>query len=233
MGRQLKGLLYFFVTDIRFSLMVFWSILLGSLVLALSISYFLLDVADAVIYMGLSIPIFIYCAILGFITVKEAIPFAIKMGATRKNLFIALGIFFLGVAFAKSVAASTLQAIIVAFTKGTGITTYELFHIAELVSDTWLNRILIDTALMFLSLVIMFIFGLLFYKTGLLGGGSVVAILVVLLLLGIAKGWVFDFFVRLASDLDLIFFLQLFGIGLILYAFSYLFTRRITIVKTK
>jgi hypothetical protein len=233
MGRQLKGLLYFFVTDIRFSLMVFWSILLGSLVLAISISYFLLDVADAVIYMGLSIPIFIYCAILGFITVKEAIPFAIKMGATRKNLFIALGIFFLGVAFAKSVAVSTLQSIIVAFTKGVGITTYELFHIAELVSDTWLNRILIDTALMFLSLVFMFIFGLLFYKTGLLGGGSVVAILVVLLLLGIAKGWVFDFFARLASDLDLIFFFQLFGIGLMLYALSYLFTRRITIVKTK
>ncbi|MBU8791802.1 MULTISPECIES: hypothetical protein [Oceanobacillus] len=233
MGKQLKGLLYFFVTDIRFSLTIFWSILFGVLVLSLSISYFLLGVEDAVFYFGFPNATYFYCMFLGFLTVKEGIPFALKMGATRRNLFIATGLFFLGIAFVKAVVSSTLQSITVAFTEAAGISTFNFIHLAEFVSDTWLNRIMVDTAVMFLLLTIMFLFGLLFYNTGLLGGGSVAAILVVLLLLGIAKGSVFDFFARLLSDLDLMFFLQLFGIGIVLYALSYLFTRRITIINTK
>ncbi|WP_068677659.1 hypothetical protein [Oceanobacillus sp. Castelsardo] len=233
MARQLKGLLYFYVTDIRFSLTIFWSILLGVLILSLSISYFLIGVEDAVFYFGFPNATYFYCMFLGFLTVKEGIPFALKMGATRKNLFIATGLFFLGIAFVKAVVSSTLQSITASFTDVTGISTFNFIHFAQLVNDTWLNRIVIDTAVMFSLLALMFLFGLLFYKTGLLGGGSVVAILVVLLLLGIAKGWVFDIFVQLAADLDLMFFLRLFGIGVILYALSYIFTRRITIIKTK
>ena len=87
MGRQINGLLYFFITDIRYSLMIFWTILLGILGVSLTISYFLLGVEDGSLYFMFQF-IYVYCGILGFITVRESIPFALKMGATRKNLFI-------------------------------------------------------------------------------------------------------------------------------------------------
>lgn len=233
MTRQLKGLLYFFVTDIRYSMTIFWSILLGTTVLSLCLAYFLSGMESARIYFSFPSVMYVYCGILGFITVKEAIPFALKMGATRKNLYFSLGIFFLLIAFIKSVASSTLQTVITAFIDVTGMTTFRIMHLAEFINDTWLNRILIDTTVMFTLLATMFLIGLIFYRAGMLGGGIVVAILLVILLLGIAQGWMVDFVVELFSTMDLTLFIQIFGAGLLAYGFSFLFTRKITVIKTK
>lgn len=88
MGRQIKGLLYFYMADARHSITIFWTILMSTLVITLTIYYFLKDVDGGFITLSLSVPIYIFCAILGFLTVKESIPFSLKVGATRKNIFV-------------------------------------------------------------------------------------------------------------------------------------------------
>ncbi|MFD1850468.1 hypothetical protein [Oceanobacillus bengalensis] len=233
MGRQIKGLLYFFATDIRHSLMIFWTILLSILVVSLSISYFLLSVEGAEYYLSLSVPIYIYCSILGFITVKESIPFSLKMGATRKNLFISLGIFFLVLAVAKSIFANIIHALTLLFTDATNIHIFRFIHPAAMLEDTWANRVIIDIAIMFLSFSVMFLIGLLFYKYGLAGGGIVSGVVVVVLLFGIAQGWLIDFFADVFRTMDLTLFIQMIGIGMVVYLLSFIFMRRITTVKAK
>ncbi|PAV28123.1 hypothetical protein CIL05_18630 [Virgibacillus profundi] len=233
MARQIKGLLYFFITDIRHSLMIFWTILLSILVVSLAFSYFLLSVEDGKYFFAFTIPIYVYCAIVGFLTVKDNIPFALKIGATRKNIFISIGLFFLGLAFVKSIIANTLHALTLLFTEATGIHTFHFIHAASLLQDTWLTRVFVDASIAFFFFAVMFIVGLLFYKYGLAGGGSVAGVVVVVLLLGIAQGWIFDFFVEVISDLKLTFFFQMLGVGIGIYIISFLLVRRITTVKVK
>jgi hypothetical protein len=233
MGRQVKGLLYFFLTDIRYSLMIFWSILLSILVLSLCIAYFLLGIENGNYYLSIDIPIYVYCGILGFLTVKESIPFAIKIGATRKNVFVALGVFFLGLAVVKSVFSSTLQLVTLAFTKATGVSTFNFLYLSPLMEDSWFTRVMIDTAIMFFLFSIMYIFGLMFYKTGLAGGGIAAGILILILLYGVAEGWLIEFFINQFKEPHISFFYQLLGIGLFLYSLTYFLIRKITILKTK
>ncbi|WP_339229140.1 hypothetical protein NSQ77_04715 [Oceanobacillus sp. FSL K6-2867] len=232
MTRQIKGLLYFFATDIRYSLMIFWTILLGILIVSLVISYFMLGVENGQLYFMFQF-IYVYCGILGFITVKESIPFSLKMGATRKNLFISLGLFFLSIALMKAVIANTLHTVILYATDITNLHSFGFMHLAQLMEDTWINRVVIDTSLMFFFLTVMFLTGLLFYRYGLLGGGIVVGAGVILLLVGVAQGWLIDLFANLFSDLKLTIFLQIFGLGIVFYLLSFLLLKRITTVSTK
>ncbi|HAM80360.1 hypothetical protein [Ornithinibacillus bavariensis] len=231
MNKQIKGLLYFYITDIRHSLLIFWSILLLVLIVSLAFSYYLLGIEDGAFTFGFPFAIYIYCIILGFLTVKETIPFAIKIGATRKNLFISLGIFFLGVALVKALVANTIQEIVLFLTKSTVLDNFKFLHPAMLVEDNWLNRVLIDTSLMFFLLAFMFIMGLLFYKYGLAGGGIVAGTLAIVFLIGIAKGWIFEFIISVSKQLDMVFFIELLGVGVVLYLFSFIFVRRVTIEK--
>lgn len=233
MGRQLKGLMYFFITDIRYSLIIFWSILLSILILSLCISYFLLSVDNGTYYFSFGFPIYVYCAILGFLTVKEAIPFSLKIGATRKNLFLAIGLFFLGLSFAKAVVSTALQSVTMTFTKTAGISTFHFLNLSGLTEESWLSKVIIDATVMFFLFSLMFIFGLLFYKTGLAGGGIATGAVVLILLYGIAQGWVIKFFMNQFTDPHMAFFYQLLCAGLILYGLSYLFMRNITIIKAK
>ncbi|QGS68274.1 hypothetical protein CV093_05675 [Oceanobacillus sp. 143] len=64
--------------------------------------------------------------------VKESIPFVLKLGATRKNIFISFGLFFLGLALAKAILANTIQSLIVKLVDVTGIYTINFGHLAQL-----------------------------------------------------------------------------------------------------
>jgi hypothetical protein len=233
MNNQIKGLLYFYFNDIKHSILIFWSILLFVLVVSIAFAYYLLGVEDGMMAFGFPFAIYFYCLILGFITVKESIPFAIKIGATRKNIFISLGLFFLILVVIKAIVASTIQELVLILTKNTGLTSFMFLHPAMALEDTWLNRVLIDICIMFFLLSVMFIIGLLFYKYGMAGGGAVAGILVIALLFGIAKGWVYEFIADLIKQLDIVFFFQMLGVGLLLFIVSFVFMRRITIEKKR
>lgn len=233
MNKQINGLLYYLVTDISHAIKIFWSILLSVLVVCIAFSYYLIDIEDGRMGFGFPFAIYFFCIINGFVMVKNNIPFAITMGATRKNLFISFAIFFFGLSLVKAVIASTFQEIVIAINNLLGIDSFMFLHPAMLVDDNWINRVLIDTFVMFFLFAFMFLMGLLFYRFGFAGGGLVAGILAIALLLGLAKGWIYNFIMDILKQFDIVFFYQVFGVGLLVYLFSFAFIRRITIEKRK
>jgi hypothetical protein len=143
-------------------------------------------------------------------------------------LYIAIGIFFLAIVTLKAIVANTLQAIVEVIVDKAEITSFMFLHPAMLIEDTWLNRVMMDIALMFFLIVSMYVIGLIFYKYGVLGGGAVAGVLAILFLFSIAKGWVLDFVVDLVKQMDMVIAAQVIGVGLLLYLFSFLFMKRIT-----
>ncbi|GGA89202.1 hypothetical protein [Ornithinibacillus halotolerans] len=233
MNNQIKGLLYFYVNDFRHSFLIFWSILLLVLVVSISFSIFLLGYEDGMMAFGFPFGIYFYCAFLGFLAVKESIPFAIKIGATRKNIFISIGLFFILLAIFKALVANIIQELVLLIVDNANITSFLFIHPAMMFDDTWFNRVIIDICMMFFLLAAMFVFGLLFYKFGIAGGGAVTGVLGVALLLGMAKGWIFDFISNLVKQIDIVFFYQVLGIGFLFFLISFIFLRRITIEKKR
>src|SRR5690625_3624736 len=233
MGRQMKGLLYFYFADIRHSLTVFWTILMRIVVVTLTISYFLSNVEGGFMTLSITGPMYIYCGISGLLVVKEFIPFSIKRGATRKNIFFSLVLFFLGLSIVKSVVGSFLQVVVEYINMKIGIENFKFLHLAYFTNDTWFTRILIDTSIMFFAFSIMFGIGLLFYRYGLVGGGIFIGLLIIIALTGAFQGWLFDFFINIFKNLDNIFYLQLFGVGIVIYSFTIFMLKRITVLKVR
>src|SRR5690625_18344 len=233
MGRQIKGLLYFNFTDARYPLTIFWTILMGILVISLTIAYMIKNIEGSFMTFSLTGPMYVYCAILGFLTVKESIPFSLKRGATRKNIFISLVTFFIGISIAMTTVGSTLQVIVDLFVQKIGVDNFMFLHVAYFTDDTWINRIFIDLTFMFFLFSFIFVLSLLFYRYGLLVGSAFIGLLFILILTGFAQGWLTDFLVAQFQTLDQTFYIQLFAIGIIIYGLSFFLLRRITVFKKR
>jgi len=248
MTNQLKGTLYYLYTNVKFTLLIFWSIIVGILALSLIASFLM---SEGIISFQLSISVYIFCMIIGGWTVKNAIPYTVKLGSTRKNLYVSLGIYFLGFSLFNSLIANMLNKFVevvfdisqvevvfdgshvegfvgISATSDTGSFTF--FHLAQfLESDSWLTFVIVDASICFFILTTAFIVGLVFYKYGLIGGFSFLGIIMFTIILGIAKGWLIDLFINIFKDYSIVFFYQLFAVGLIIYLVSFIFLRRITL----
>ncbi len=234
MNKQIKGLLYFYITSFRFTITIFWAILLFSLVLCLVIAYFLSSFDDLQFAFILPFATYINVAIIGFLTVKEVIPFSLKLGATRKNLFTAIGLFFLIFALFQSLLSNIVQSATELFIDVVGLNGFMLIHPAELLGkSTFLNCMIVDTTMMLFLLALMYIIGLLFYRGGLLAGGIFIGVVAVALLFGVAKGWIIDYIFELYQTIDLMFFAQILGVSIVIYAITFLLIRKVTTVKVR
>jgi len=96
MQRELKGSLYYLLANLRYPFIIFWSVMIIALAISIILD-FLMD-EEGFITFNFSGSIFIFGAIFGTYIVKAAIPYAIKMGATRKKLFLSVGIHLFGIA---------------------------------------------------------------------------------------------------------------------------------------
>src|SRR5699024_2226053 len=150
---------------------------------------------------------------------------------TRKNIFISLGLFFIALSLIKAVAASITQILVDLINAKAGIDTFMLLHLSYYTDDTLITRIFIDTYFMLLILSALFVSGLLFYKYDLAGWGSVICVIVILMLTGLAQGWLIDFFIDIFQSIDRMLFGKLLVLGIVIYSFSMILLRRITIVK--
>lgn len=233
MNKQIKGLLYFFVANTRHSFIIFWSILLGITFVTLTGSYMLKDQDGGIMTLTLTAPMYVYCGIYGFIIVKQWIPFFIKLGATRKNILMSLGLFFGGVSLLFASIGSALQSIITIFAEKIGLSIFSFLHLSYFFEDTWYTRILIDSSIMLFCFTLMFMIGLLFYKHGLAIGGSVLGLLFVAAIFSAFKGWLVDFAIYVFKDVNLLLFWQIALVALVLYGFSWFFVRNITIVNAR
>lgn len=230
----MKGLLYFYMTENRFSLTVFWIVLLSSMFLSMGIDFVLLknDINSQMIF-ALPMALYVYCGIIGFLTVKENIPFSIKIGSTRRNIFFSLGIFFIGISIAMALFSNTIQGVIEHFYKRSNYQGFKFVHLADIINDSWGMRVLVDASFMFFLFSFFFLIGLMFYKYGLLGGGSFVAILVLFLITGFSAGWLDEFIIKQVEQLSALWFGKLSIVTIILYALTWFLLRRITTVHTR
>lgn len=238
MKRQLQGILYYLVTDIRYAFTIFW-IIIGAF-LSLTIILDLVIGSDGTsIHFNFAFPIYIFASVVGFITVKSTMTYLIKMGATRKMIYVAAVIYFIALAFVNALIANGLDFFLKRVLKseiGSGIffiegeETFQFKHIADFLGENnYLYQIVVDTSISFFFLTIYFIIGLIFYRYGLIGGFGFVGIIIFTIIIGLANGWIIDFFVGIFSDFSIVFFYQLVLVGFVIYLLSYLLLRRLTI----
>lgn len=238
MQRQLQGILYYLATDIRYAFTIFWMIIGSFLLLSLMINL-IIGNENSVVHFTFSFPIYIFSAAAGFITVKNTIPYLVKMGATRKVIYISTVIFFIGLALVNSLIANGLDFLIKQILKSDvssgiflieGEKTIQFNHIADILGgNNYLYQIIVDTSISFFFLTVLFIIGLVFYRFGLIGGFSFVGIVIFSIIFGLANGWIIDFLLHISTDFSIVFFYQLAFVGFVIYLFSYLLLRRLTI----
>lgn len=232
MNRQIKGLLYFYLTNMRYSIIIFWSILSAIIALSLVIGYFLKDL-DGVMNVTITIPIYFYVGIIGQIIVKNWMPFMIKIGATRKNIFFSIAIFFTGLSFAFSFLGMLMQEILTPLIKKLGMNNFSFFHIAYFVDEAWYSRLLIDTSISLLLFSISFLIGLLLYRYGLIVGLSFIGLLLLISMLGLFQGWIVEFFLDIVTNINLIFFVKVTVLSIGIYCLTWILLRRATTISTR
>src|SRR5699024_9142611 len=190
-----------------------------------------------------SIPIYIFCLVLGMWTVKNTIPYLLNMSVTRKLIFISVGIYFLLLAIFQAVLANILTVIIsllgmkamsgeISLIDGDKEFTFYFTHLSQfLENDSLMNQIMIDSIICFVALSSMFFVGLIFYRFGLVGGFSFLGALFIVYILSIARGSFIDLMTYFIDNYSMALYFQLFGLGFLLYLLSFIFLRRVTTIS--
>lgn len=230
MGRQIKGLLYFYRTDLQFSIMVFWSILLAMLVVSVSMM-FLFPSIDFMSF-SFTAPIYVYCAIVGFLMARHTVAFGIKLGATRKNIYLSMGIFFIALALIKSTVAALIQAGVTKFVLRDEM-NFLFAHPMNLYEDTILNRIYTDFFIIIFLTALTYLISLLFYKFGLLISGLIGGMALVLFMYSLVSGELITYIIDSFQNSIYLFFAQFGLIAVVAYLLAWLLLRRITVVAKK
>lgn len=237
MPKQLKGGLYYLFANVRYSLTVFWTILLVILLVTIVLTLLL---PDSVVSFQLAVPVYVFAAVIGYWIVKNAFPYLIKMGSTRINLILSFGIYGFLLAFLNAILANTINnfvTLLIGTERNTGAltvtengSTMTFNHVGEFLGEnTWIMRVFIDTSISFFLLAVMFIIGLIFYRYGLIGGFSFLGVVAITIVFGFSKGWLLDFFIAIFENFSFAFFYQLFAVGIIIYLFSFFLLRRLTV----
>lgn len=238
MGRELQGVLYYYLTNVRHAFLIFWLVIVAIFILSIVLDA-LVGGDDMTIHFNLSFPIYIFAAALGFIVVKSTLPYLIKMGATRKIIYIGTVIFFIVFSSINALLANALNWLLRKLTKSeigggfiytNGEQTTTFNHIADFLErDNFLYQIIVDLSLSFFFITVFFIIGLMFYRFGLLGGFLFVGVIAFTFIYGMADGWLAEFFIDIFSDFTIAFFYQLALVGLGVYLLSFFLLRRYTL----
>lgn len=190
MLKDMKAVLYYLAVDMRFSFMVFWSILL----LSLTAMYLIVLSFDITMVVSTSMAIYIFCGIAGFLTTRETFPYCIKLGATRNQYMFNVLIYCAVVA----TVFSTIHVIIQSFFGGlvslSGSERFIIYHSVEstTLANTWYNQLFVDMVICFLLLSLGFLLGTIFYRLGLIGGFGALALFAIMLLLPTTRNFMLD-----------------------------------------
>ena len=238
MGRELQGVLYYYLTNVRHAFLIFWLVIVAIFILSIVLDA-LVGGDDMTIHFNLSFPIYIFAAALGFIVVKSTLPYLIKMGATRKIIYIGTVIFFIVFSSINALLANAFNWLLRKLTKSeigggfiytNGEQTTTFNHIADFLErDNFLYQIIVDLSLSFFFITVFFIIGLMFYRFGLLGGFLFVGVIAFTFIYGMADGWLAEFFIDIFSDFTIAFFYQLALVGFGVYLLSFFLLRRYTL----
>lgn len=241
MHKDIKGTLYFLFANVRYPLGVFWAILFSIYLISMLFSF--ITSYENVLFQA-SIPIYIFCLVLGMWTVKNTIPYLLNMSVTRKLIFISVGIYFFLLAVFQAVLANALTISIsligmkavsgeISLIDGTNEFTFQFTHLSQfLQNDTLISQIIIDTIICFIALTTMFFIGLIFYRFGLVGGFGFLGALFIVYIVSISQGSFVDLVTYLVNNYSMTLYFQMFGLSLLLYLLSFIMLRNVTTNST-
>jgi len=194
MSKNSKALFHVLLLDYRFSIIVFWAIFLASLLPL----FILAATTGGDIIISSSVAIAFFCAINGFLMIKETFSFSIRMGATRQEYVWTGLIFFLVL----SAVMSILSLIFVYMSKWINsftVTDFTLLPVSDffLESPVWYTQFTIDFLLSFFILITGFLLSTIFHKFGMVGGLSSLALLFILLVLPATRSEIISIFVQI------------------------------------
>ncbi|WP_440895087.1 hypothetical protein ACS127_10990 [Amphibacillus sp. Q70] len=233
MNNQIKGMFYYYSIDVIRSLKIFFTILIGILLASAVVCYLLLGMDEFHMYFALPFATYTNVGIIAFQLVKGNVAFGLKMGAVRKNIYLMQVYFMFAYSIIIAVLSSTLQLITEWLFEAFNITNFIFWHPAVLLTDNWVTRIIVDALVMFFIMALLYLMALIFYRTGLIGGGSLLGLLIVITLHGVFEGWIIRGLMDIFSNITMVSFVTLFIIGIGFCLLGFPFMRRITVVKTR
>jgi ABC-2 type transport system permease protein len=194
MSRDIRALLYYFMADYRFSLTVFWSILLSSIVLLFIIA---LSFGETMVGVSSSLAIYIFCAISGFLMTKETFPFCIKLGSTRNSYVVSAFIFNVLTAVFMATIHLVASLLVRLFAKVANVDNFNYFFTLDgtTIANTWYNQLMVDSLICFMLLSVGFLLSSIVYRLGLVGGLGSIAILGLAIILPQTRNVLIDTFV--------------------------------------
>ncbi|WP_227394697.1 hypothetical protein [Jeotgalibacillus aurantiacus] len=194
MFKQMMALIRFFLIDMRFSILLFWSIYMISLIPVSVLS----AAADGNVYISSTIAILIFCGISGFILLKETFSYTIRLGVTRLEYAISGVIFAAVLAFIMSSTGIIINMIFSALMEWVGWSHVQLINISDMIGtqSTMLAEFGLLMLFSFITLIASFFLSTVFHRFGLVGGLSVVALLFITILIESLRTEVIDWFVK-------------------------------------
>lgn len=240
MLKDLKAVIQYLTLNVRYPFTIFWSILLAIFLISFLLST--INGSPHLLFQA-SIPIYIFCLVLGMWTVKNTIPYLLKMSVTRKLIYAAIGIYFLLLAAVQALLANTLIKIVdltgktaitgdVSFHNGSEDFSFQFYHLSQfLQNDSFLTQVTIDTIIAFSALSAMFFIGLIFYRFGLVGGFTTISALFFIYIVSIAQGSFIELVNYIFTNYSMTLYFQLLTISIIIYLLSFPILRRLTITS--
>ncbi|TGB00763.1 DUF4052 family protein [Halobacillus salinus] len=176
MRKDLKAMLYYVVLDYRYTFLIFWAILMCTLV-AFTLIGSMFENSSIIVFTGPAAMIF--SLICGLNLTKETFPFCIKMGLTRYRYLIGSACFVLLFAAAMSVVHLVVKNAFEFVLTTLGISGISHYSILQFLSmpETWSNELWVLAVLNLLCLTLGFSIGTVFYRYGLIGGFGTIALL--------------------------------------------------------
>ncbi|MBP3949544.1 hypothetical protein [Bacillus suaedae] len=199
MYKDLRANFYFFMLDFRFATTVFWSIFIAS---SLVLYFMAMSFNSGSIVISPSMAVYVFCGISGFLLTKDTFPYSIKMGSTRLGfvissisfslvlvIFMSLIQFFITWAFNHLIELGTINNfVILSAAEATSLTS------------TWYNYLFVDVVINLFFLSIGFLLGTIFYRLGLLGGVTAIALFVISILIPTVRTTILEFLFQIENS---------------------------------
>lgn len=194
MSKQLKAGIQYMIYDYRYSLTVFWSVLISTSILLFVVA---LSFENGYMNLAFGAAAFIYCGISGFQMTKETLPFFLKLSSTRKNFLTVAFVFSLLLSLFMSSLAVLLTKLFNYPPKLFRVENFEILYMSgfSTLGQSWYYELFLNFVLCFFVLSIGFLLSSLFYRLGLIGGFSGLAVIIILFLIPNTGKYIFDLFI--------------------------------------
>lgn len=202
MVKGIKANLLYLIYDHRFSLTVFWSILLSATT-GIFLIAFIFSITNTSI--SLSVAIYIFCGITGFLITKETFPFLIKLGSTRNNYIFSAVVFNMILAIIMTIFMSIVLQLVEVLNSVTNVDNFRVLSTLEgtTLATTWFNELWLSVVICFLMFAGGFLYGAIFYRLGLIGGFSGLILTALIFILPETRTLVLDILINNIVDFRL------------------------------